>query len=106
MIVVMVNSESTVPEVTANPIFEVTNPKVIKTSGEIIIRARSQIENLFALLAQIALMELAARAIKTALIIYNHIWNLLIKIYYTTKNLVRSKKWVKVKPPGLCLYKT
>jgi hypothetical protein len=50
----------------ASPNFAVTKPKVIKTNGEIIISANSQIENLLSLLAQTALTEFAARAIRTA----------------------------------------
>ena len=64
----MVSKESTIAELIANPNFDVINPKVIKTNGEIIITTKSHIVNLFSLPAQIALIEFAARAVKTALI--------------------------------------
>mgnify|MGYP001563296373 CR=1 FL=1 len=64
----MVSNESTVAELTAKPSFVVANPKVMKTNGEIITTNKSHIVSLFSLLAQIALMEFAARAIRTALI--------------------------------------
>lgn len=66
----MVNNESIVAELAASPTFDVTNPKVMKTSGEIIKSNKNHIEvNLFSLLAQIALIELAVTAITTVLII-------------------------------------
>lgn len=63
----MVSNESMVAELTERPNLDVANPKVIKTSGEMTITAKSHIVNLFSLLAQIALKEFAARAIRTAL---------------------------------------
>ena len=66
-IVVIVNSESTIAEPMDNPSFEATNPKVIKTKGEITINNRSHIENLPPLfVAQITLIELANNAMETA----------------------------------------
>ncbi len=68
-----VNNESIVAELTAIPNFDVTNPKVIKTSGDITIKINNQIVNLFSLLAQTVLTELAASATRTAIIIKNQI---------------------------------
>ena len=65
----MVNNESTVAELKVNPNFDVTNPKVIKTNGEMIISAKSHIVNFSSFPAQIALIELAMRATETAPII-------------------------------------
>ena len=67
--VLITSKESMVAALIVNPNFDVTNPKVIKTIGEIIITGKSHIVNLFSLLAQTALIELAKRAIKTAPII-------------------------------------
>jgi len=63
-----------VAELTESPSFDVTNPKVIKTSGEITSNAKNQIEvNLFSLLAQMALIEFATIATITVPIIYPQI---------------------------------
>jgi len=68
--VLAVNNESIVAELIANPSLDVTNPKVMKTNGEITKRARNHGEvNLFSFPAHIALVELARRAIATAIII-------------------------------------
>ena len=64
--VLITSKESMIADPKANPNLETTNPKVIKTIGEIIITAKSHIVILFSLLAQIALMELAKRATETA----------------------------------------
>ena len=62
----IVNSESTIAEPMDSPSFEATNPKVIKTKGEITINNRSHIENLPLLfVAQITLIELANTATET-----------------------------------------
>lgn len=63
----IVNKESIIPELITTPILDTTNPKVMKTKGEKIITARSQgDENLSSLPAQIALMEFADKATRTA----------------------------------------
>jgi len=55
----------------------VTKPKVTKTIGEITITATNHGEkNLFSLPAQTALIEFAATATRTAVIMYNHVTNL------------------------------
>ena len=69
-IVLTVNNESIVAELTAKPNFDVTKPKVKKTNGEIIKIATNHIVlNLSSFPAQIALTELAKRATSTAIII-------------------------------------
>ena len=69
-IVLIVNKESIVAEVTAKPNFDVTSPKVKKTKGEIIKTAKNhRVANLFSFPAHIALIELARRAMKTVPII-------------------------------------
>lgn len=65
--VAIVNNESTIAELMDNPNFEVTNPKVIKTKGEIITNNKSHIENLLPFsVAQMTLIELASTATETA----------------------------------------
>ena len=69
-IVLIVNSESIVPDETDNPNFDVTNPNVIKTNGDMRSTAKNQGDvNLSSLLAHTALIEFAVRAIATAIII-------------------------------------
>ena len=69
-IVLTVNKESIVPELTANPNLEVTKPKVMKTRGEISRTATNHGDvNLSSLLAHIALVELATTATNTATMI-------------------------------------
>lgn len=60
------------PDVRAKPIFSVTNPNVIKTNGDAIIRINNGKEILLCSLAQIVLIELQKRATATAHNIYAH----------------------------------
>lgn len=72
MIVLKVKRESIVAELTASPNFEVTKPKVKKTSGEMTNTAKNHTDvNLFSFPAHIALIEFAERASNTATKIYN-----------------------------------
>ena len=62
----IVSNESMVPELTTSPVLAVTRPNVMKTSGEIMIKASNQIVNLSSDLAQIVLIVFAPRAMATA----------------------------------------
>jgi len=70
-IVKIVNSESRMPEVTVTPIFAVTSPKDINTSGESARSNGNHMEYLFPSFAQIALTEFADSARATAIAMYN-----------------------------------